>query len=299
MRSLLFGAAGQVGTELQVALARLGEVVPVARDVGSGIAPMVPVDITDLSAVENCIRSQRPDVVVNAAAYTAVDRAEAEPALARRLNADAPGAMAAACAALGVPLVHLSTDYVFGGNALRPYREDDPVGPTSVYGQSKLDGERAIRASGARHAILRTAWVYALHGRNFLRTMLRLAGERDEISVVTDQVGCATPAWLIAEGIEALVAKGNIGAETFHLVASGQASWCEFARAIFAEAHARGLIARVPAVHPITTSEYPTPATRPAYSVLSNQAFIERVGMPLPDWREALKMTFDRPGASG
>lgn len=291
---LLFGAAGQVGVELQSALAPLANVVPVVRGAGEGALGALSVDLCDLSAIAACIRRERPDVVVNAAAHTAVDRAEDEPELAFRVNAEAPGAMSLACAAIDAPLIHISTDYVFDGGASRPYVEADAVSPTSAYGRSKLAGEDAVRASGARHVIVRTAWVYALHGRNFLRTMLRLASEREELSVVDDQVGSPTPAWLIAEGIGALVRKGDIGAETLHLVASGEVSWCGFARQIFVEAHARGLIPRIPHVNPITTAEYPTPARRPAYSVLSNGAFEARAGMSLPTWRDALSTTFDR-----
>lgn len=293
MRILLFGAGGQVGTELLRSLATVGSVVPVARTAIDSV-PTLEVDLQDLPAVEECIRRQGPDVVVNAAAHTAVDRAESEPELAYRINAEAPRVMAAACAALAIPLVHLSTDYVFDGRSSEPYVESDPVAPTSVYGMSKLAGEEAIRGSGARHVILRTAWVYALHGRNFLRTMLRLAGERDELAVVDDQVGCPTPAWLIADGIAALVSRGDIAAETLHLVTSGRVSWCGFARAAFTAAHARGLLARVPQVRAITTAEYPTPARRPAFSVLANDAFQVRAGMRLPGWEEALATTFDR-----
>lgn len=294
MKLLLFGAGGQVGTELRPALARLGTVVPVARNPADAGPGTFPLDLQDLLAVETLVRDQAADLVVNAAAYTAVDRAESEPELAHRINAEAPAAMARACAALGVPLVHLSTDYVFDGCSSVPYVEGDTVGPTSVYGRSKLAGEEAIRASGVRHAILRTAWVYALHGRNFLRTMLRLASERDEVGVVDDQLGCPTPAWLIADGIAALAARGDIAAETLHLVASGQVSWCGFAREVFGEARARGFIDKVPSVRPITTAEYPTPASRPAFSVLSNEAFQVRAGLRLPHWRDALSTTFER-----
>src|SRR5690606_7597568 len=192
-----------------------------------------------------------PDVVVNAAAHTAVDRAESEPDAALRVNALGPAALAQGCAATGALLVHYSTDYVFDGSGSRPYREDDATVPLRAYGASKLAGELAIRASGARHAILRTAWVYAAHGRNFLRTMLRLAGERDELRVVADQVGAPTPAAWIAGATAAVVRHGVAQSGTWHLVADGETSWHGFAEAIMAEAHALGLLERMPRVLPI------------------------------------------------
>jgi dTDP-4-dehydrorhamnose reductase len=234
-----------------------------------------------------------PDIVVNAAAHTAVDRAESEPDAAFRANAQAPQVIAEACARRGIRLVHYSTDYVFDGRATRPYREDDPTTPASVYGASKLAGEEAIRASGASHLILRTAWVYAAHGRNFLRTMLRLAGERDEFRVVADQSGTPTSAALIAGVTAQVLAQPVVRSGTWHLTATGATSWHGFAEAIVQGAHARGLIARMPRVSPIATADYPTPAARPAYSVLDCSALQRDFGITLPSWQDGLSRMLD------
>jgi dTDP-4-dehydrorhamnose reductase len=188
-------------------------------------------------------------------------------------------------------LVHYSTDYVFDGSASRPYREDDATAPLGVYGISKLAGEDAIRASGARHAILRTAWVYASHGRNFLLTMLRLANERDELRVVADQVGAPTPAAWIADATADLIRRGVAESGTWHLVTSGQVSWHGFASAIMEDAHALGLLERMPTVVPITTAEFPTPARRPAYSVLDTTRLHDDFGIVPPAWRGELRAT--------
>src|SRR5690606_38179194 len=201
-------------------------------------------------------------------------------------NALGPAALAQGCAATGALLVHYSTDYVFDGSGSRPYREADATSPLGTYGASKLAGELAIRASGARHAILRTAWVYAAHGRNFLRTMLRLAGERDELRVVADQVGAPTPAAWIAGATAAVVRHGVAQSGTWHLVADGETSWHGFAEAIMAEAHALGLLERMPRVLPISTADYPTPARRPAYSVLDTTKLRRDFGIVPPDWRD-------------
>ncbi len=237
-----------------------------------------------------------PDLVVNAAAYTAVDKAERERDIAFRINADAIEGLAKACAARGIPLVHYSTDYVFDGQGDRPYLPDDATSPLGVYGESKLAGEEAIRASGARHLILRTAWVYGLHGHNFLRTMLRVGSERDELRVVSDQIGSPTPAWLIADVTANILEHGIGEGGTHHLVSAGQTSWHGFAEAIFDEAVATGELARKPIVHPIPTCEYPTPAKRPAWSVLDTGSLRQAHGVALPDWREALHRTFSTAG---
>lgn len=288
MRLLLLGGNGQVGRELRRSLLALGELVVATRD-GAGADAVADFDAPGSLAA--LVARVAPDVVVNAAAYTAVDRAETDADAAFRVNAEAPAAIAAACAGIGTRLVHYSTDYVFDGGASRPYREDDATAPLGVYGASKLAGEDAIRASGARHAILRTAWVYAAHGRNFLRTMLRLAGERDELRVVADQVGAPTPAAWIADAT-ADVLRGGAGASgTWHLVADGQTSWHGFAEAIMTEAQALGLLARVPRVLPITTADYPTPAKRPAYSVLDTTKLRRDFGIAPPDWRDGLRAT--------
>lgn len=292
MKILLLGGAGQVGTELRRSLAPLGELVTTTRngELPDG-AEATALDLSDTAAIAPLLACVRPDVVVNATAHTAVDRAEDEAAAAFRINAEAPESLAAACAAGNATLVHLSTDYVFDGSSNRPYREVDPTSPLGVYGRSKLAGENAIRASGAHHLILRTAWVYALHGQNFLRTMLRVGAERDELRVVADQFGSPTPAWLIADVISDVLAKGVDEPGVRHLVAAGQTSWHGFAEAIFIEAHAAGLISRVPRVLPITTADYPTPAHRPAYSVLDSSRLQAEYALVLPNWREALRHT--------
>ncbi len=289
MKILLLGANGQVGTELRRSLAPLGEVVAATR--GGTLADGARCEIADFDAPASLpalVERVAPDVVVNAAAYTAVDRAESERGAAFRTNAEAPAMLASACAALDALLVHYSTDYVFDGSADRPYREDDPTAPLGVYGESKLAGEQAIRASGARHLVLRTAWVYAAHGGNFLLTMLRLAKERDTLRVVADQVGSPTPAWLIADITARLLQADGGRSGTWNLTTSGHTSWHGFAEAIFAGAVQRGLLARAPEVVAIGTADYPTPARRPAWSVLDNAALQRDFGLELPHWRDAL-----------
>lgn len=293
MKLLVVGANGQVGHALRRSLAPLGEVVATTRDglLDDGQACHA-LDLSDLDAIAPLIERVRPDAVVNAAAYTAVDRAEDEAALAFRINAQAPERLAAACAQRGAPLVHYSTDYVFDGRGTRPYREDDATAPLGVYGQSKRAGEEAIARSGAPHLILRTAWVYGLHGSNFLRTMLRLGADREELRVVADQRGCPTPARLIADATAAVLRRGIAEPGIRHLVAAGETTWHGFADAIFDEAMARGLIARRPMVTPIATADYPTRAARPAYSVLDTQRLRAEYGLEFPDWRTALHETF-------
>ena len=300
MRLLLLGANGQVGHELRRALAPLGQLVCTTRTgaLGDGSACEIA-DFDDPASLPALVARVAPDVVVNAAAYTAVDRAESEREAAFRANAEAPGALAGACAARGALLVHYSTDYVFDGSAQRPWREDDPTAPLGVYGASKLAGEEAVRGSGARHMIFRTAWVYGAHGHNFMRTMLRLGADRDELRVVADQVGTPTPARLIAQAtVQALRARPDASG-LWHLTAAGSTSWHGFAEAIFAGAQARGLLAKAPRVLPITTSEYPTPAHRPAYSCLDTGRMREDFGITLPDWGAALPGVLDEVAAAG
>lgn len=292
MKILLLGGNGQVGHELRRRLVTLGEVVVTTRtgtlaDGGTCEA----LDLFELDTIAPLVARIAPDVVVNATAYTAVDRAEDEPQLAFRINAEAPQRIAEVCAARSTELVHYSTDYVFAGNGSRPYREDDTTAPLGVYGASKLAGERAIEAAGVHHLILRTAWVYATHGHNFLRTMLRLASERDELRVVADQRGSPTPAWLIADATATVLRQGLVESGVRHLVTDGATSWHGFAEAIMDGAVARGLIARKPRVVPITTAEFPTPARRPAYSVLDCSRLQREYGVALPTWREALTTT--------
>jgi len=295
MRLLLLGGDGQVGHELRRSLAALGEVIVTTRSgrLAADGSACEALDLAQADAIEPLLRRVRPDRVVNATAYTAVDRAESERELAFAVNAQGPARLAELCAADGIGLIHYSTDYVFDGNGTRPYLESDPTGPLSVYGESKLAGEEAIRASGATHLILRTAWVYATHGHNFLRTMLRLGAERDELRVVADQHGSPTPAWLLADAAAAVLRQGIAESGVRHIVAGGQTTWHGFAEAIFAEAQLRGLIERRPQVAPIATADYPTPAKRPNYSVLDTRRLQAEYGLSIPQWREALKTTLD------
>lgn len=307
MRLLLLGGNGQVGIALRRSLAPLGDLVVATRDgiVVPGGAQEHDIvgrtcevaDLDNLPALQDLVERTAPNVVVNAAAYTAVDRAESDPAAAFRANAGAPGAIAEACAARGALLVHYSTDYVFDGGGTRPYREDDHTAPLGVYGASKRAGELAVEASGCRHLMLRTAWVYAGHGHNFLRTMLRVGAERDAMRVVADQRGTPTPAWLIADTTAAMLRAVN-GADapdrgTWHLTATGETTWHGFAEAIFEGAVARGLLARHPLVEPIATADYPTPAARPAYSVLDTRALRRDFALPLPSWQDGLARVLD------
>ncbi|PZS59778.1 dTDP-4-dehydrorhamnose reductase [Stenotrophomonas maltophilia] len=290
MTVLVFGGNGQVGQELLRALAPLGKVVATTR---SGTLPdgsaCETADFGQPESLPALLDRLQPSIVVNAAAYTAVDRAEQEVDAAFAANAQAPGVIARWCAAHSVPFVHYSTDYVFDGQGTAPYREDEPTAPLGVYGTSKRDGEDAVRAAGGRHLIFRTAWVYASHGANFLRTMLRVGAERDVLRVVADQVGTPTPAALIADvTAQALQHPGRLSG-TWHLTATGQTSWHGFAEAIFAEALATGVLAKVPTVEAIPSSEYPTPAKRPAWSVLDNRKLQQDFGIVLPTWQDGLK----------
>lgn len=305
MKILLLGANGQLGRSFveDGRLAVSGDLHTASRD-GQRFDGM-SIDTADLAApgsLESLLDARRPDVIVNAAAYTAVDRAEQEEALATRVNGEAVGVIGRWAAAHDALVVHYSTDYVFDGGARSPYRTDDPTGPLGAYGRSKLAGERALAASGANHLIFRTAWVYAAHGHNFMRTMLRLGGERDVLNVVADQFGAPTSTDVIVEGtLAALAAWKTASVETrgtmqgiHHLVASGTTTWHGFAEAIFEAAHQRGLLARVPAVRAIGTAEFPTPARRPAWSVLSNEDMLTHFGYAAPGWRAALDRVMDQ-----
>ena len=296
MKLLVLGAGGQVGHELVRALAPVGEVVSATRD----DAGTLRVDLANADSLAAALDAARADVIVNAAAYTAVDRAEDEPELADRVNHRAVAEIGAWAKRNGRRVVHYSTDYVFDGSSKRPYRENDATAPLGAYGRSKLAGEDALRASGARHLIVRTAWVYAARGNNFLRTMLRLAGERDELRVVADQTGAPTPTRLVADASAAMLRQWlddgeNVGRDgTYHLVSAGRCSWFEFAEAIVDGAADRGLIERRPRVVPIATAEYPTRARRPAYSVLDTSKVTAAFGLQLPDWRAGLESVFDQ-----
>jgi dTDP-4-dehydrorhamnose reductase len=279
MRIAVTGSKGQVATSL---LERAGpklEVVALGRPA---------FDLTDRAAVLAGLEAARPDVIVNAAAYTAVDKAEAEEAEAFRVNAEGAGHVAEAAERLGVPLIHLSTDYVFDGALDRPYREDDPTGPTGAYGRSKLAGEKAVAAACANSVILRAAWVYSPFGANFVRTMLRLNETRDEVGVVADQRGNPTSALDIADALIAIAARVKIDSSPslrgiFHMTGSGEGTWADFAEAVFREAEARRR--RSTRVNRIATADYPTPARRPANSRLDNEKLARVYGLSLPDWR--------------
>lgn len=283
---LLLGKNGQVGWELQRALAPLGEVVAMDRSDGA--------DLTRLDALAAAVRSVKPQVIVNAAAYTAVDKAESEPELARAVNAQAPEVLAREARALGVLLVHYSTDYVFDGSGDAPRTEESSTGPLSVYGRTKLEGEDAIRASGCAHLILRTSWVYAARGGNFAKTMLRLATERDQLKVIADQIGAPTGADLLAD-ITSHMVRGTLArpdlAGTYHAVATGETSWHAYARFVIEWARQRGQPIRVgpEQVLAITTREYPTPATRPLNSRLSAQKLQHAFDLTLPEWQNGVE----------
>ncbi|HJT98835.1 MAG TPA: dTDP-4-dehydrorhamnose reductase, partial [Rhodanobacteraceae bacterium] len=293
MKILVLGANGQVGFELMRALAPAGDLVGATREGGEGKAA---VDLADAASLAALLDAARADLIVNAGAYTAVDRAEDEPQLADRVNHRAVAEIGAWAARHGAGVVHYSTDYVFDGTMARPYREDDPTAPLGVYGRTKLGGENALRESGAHHLILRTAWVYAARGRNFLLMMLRLAGERDTLRVVDDQIGAPTSARLIADTTATVLARWLPAIETrdrrfdgiHHLAARGRCSWHAFAEAILSGAADRGLIARTPRIEPIATRDYPTRARRPAWSVLDCERLETAFGLQLPDWRAGL-----------
>ncbi|MEM7470544.1 MAG: dTDP-4-dehydrorhamnose reductase [Pseudomonadota bacterium] len=270
MTILVFGKTGQVATELGA----FAQTHCVGRD------------IADLSDPESCaavILAERPSAVINAAAYTAVDKAEEEEALATTINADAPGAMAQACATLNIPFVHISTDYVFDGNGTAPHAPDQPTAPISAYGRSKLKGEQAITNAGGIHAILRTSWVFSAHGTNFLKTMLRLGADRDALSIVNDQIGGPTPASAIAAATVSIAGQltpDNTG--TYHFSGAPDTSWAGFAEAIFAQG---GLDVQVTG---IPTSQYPTPAKRPLNSRLDCSATFTTFAIERPDWRASV-----------
>jgi dTDP-4-dehydrorhamnose reductase len=281
MKLLVLGAGGQVGHELR-RLAWPADYRVAAFD-------RAGVDITQGEAVAAAFDCERPDIVINAAAYTAVDRAESEPDIAWAGNCAGPGHLAAACRAAGIPLIHISTDYVFDGSKQGPYREDDPVNPLGVYGHSKEAGDRAVREALPEHVILRTAWVYSAHGHNFVKTMLRVAAERPVLRVVADQIGSPTSAGDIAGAIAAIVrrvAAGDPRWGTYHFAGGGAVTWHGFAEAIFELAALwRGA---APKVEAITTADYPTPARRPANSVLDCRHIGEAFGIAPRPWREAL-----------
>jgi dTDP-4-dehydrorhamnose reductase len=272
------GATGQIGYELVRELAPLGKVVGLTR---------AELDLAQPVAIRETIRQLRPRIVLNAAAYTAVDRAESERELATAINADAPAVLAEEARRLSALLVHYSTDYVFDGSKGAPYTESDAPAPLSWYGETKLSGERAVQAGGGAYVILRTSWVYGTRGTNFLRTILRLARGRPQLTVVNDQVGAPTWSRAIAAGTASLLRTFTGASGVFHLAAAGSTTWYEFARSIL-EGDPRRDEQVCRAVVPITSAEYPTRARRPPYSVLDCTAIRERFGLALPDWREQL-----------
>jgi dTDP-4-dehydrorhamnose reductase len=285
VKILLFGKGGQVGWELQRALATLGEVVALDFDSSEWHA-----DFSRPEGLADTVRQIRPQVIVNAAAHTAVDKAESEPDLAEAINAGAPALLAREAQSLGAWLVHYSTDYVFDGSGDAPRSEDAPTAPLNAYGRTKLAGEQAIRSACARHLILRTSWVYAARGGNFARTMVRLASERDSLNVIDDQIGAPTGADLLAD-ITAhalrVVAHDESLAGTYHAVASGETSWYGYASFVIGWAREHGLELKLPvdALKPIPTSAYPTPARRPLNSRLDTSKLCRAFGLAMPDWR--------------
>jgi dTDP-4-dehydrorhamnose reductase len=304
-RILLTGKHGQLGDDLQQSLPRLGDVVATDRE---------QLDLSRPTDIRHLIQELHPTLIVNAAAYTAVDQAQKDEALARTINSQAPAIMAEEAKKIGAALVHYSTDYIFDGSKHSPYDENDPPNPISVYGRTKLEGEQAVRDSGVNHLIFRIAWVYSTRGKNFLLTILRLATQREELRVVNDQIGA--PTWsreiasATAKALEQIykrtdqTAAWSERAGTYHMTAGGKTDWHEFTEAILQEAaqmpntaawfraatNEKELLTR--RVIPIATSDYPTPARRPGYSVLSNSKFNHAFGIHLPDWQQQLKLAF-------
>lgn len=288
MKILLLGVQGQVGFELRRSLPPLGELA---------VSDRARCDLSDETALRDLVRAERPGIIVNAAAYTAVDRAETEPQAAMCVNGQAPGVLAREAEALGALLVHYSSDYVFDGAGLRPYTEQDAPAPINVYGRSKLAGEEAVRAATGRHLILRTSWVYGAHGVNFLKTMLRLLAERDAVDVVADQMGAPTGAALVADVtahlLAAYLASGGKGYAygTYHLAAGGQTSWHGYAREIARASREAGMKLRAgpDGVRAIATTDYPTPARRPANSRLDTAKLRDTFGLDLPPWETGVR----------
>jgi len=281
---LILGAGGQVGTELQRSFAEAGEVTTWDRKIA---------DLSEAEVLRPLIRQLQPEIILNAAAYTAVDRAETEPDLAMTINGVAPRVLAEEAAKLDALLVHYSTDYVFDGSKKSPWVESDATNPLNTYGRTKLAGERAIQEVGGKHLVFRTSWVYGPHGHNFLRTMLRLGSERDELKIVDDQFGAPTSSLAIADATRAIVDTLKANAAdygVYHMTCGGETTWRRFAEEIFAQ-HMWPDGRKAPQVIPISSSEYPTPAMRPANSVLSNEKLQATFGIALPDWQSALSET--------
>lgn len=288
MHILLLGKNGQVGWELQRALAPLGKVTALDRHSTKYCG-----DLANSDELANTIRALKPDVIVNAAAYTAVDKAESEPMLARQINADTLAMMASEANKLGAWLVHYSTDYVFNGEGSTPWREDDITAPLNVYGATKLAGENFITQICPQHLIFRTSWVYGARGNNFAKTMLRLAKERAELGVINDQIGAPTSAELIADctahAIRTVSNQGSSLAGIYHLAASGETSWHDYAAYVFAHAREQGVALKLTTLNAIATADYATPAQRPLNSRLNTQKLSAAFGLTLPPWQQGVE----------
>jgi dTDP-4-dehydrorhamnose reductase len=292
MRILVCGAGGQVGHELVNRAGAYGlEALGMTRD---------HLDITDAAQIADIVNRSKPGMIINAAAYTHVDNAETHSEQAYRVNRDGAARLAQAARQAAIPLLHISTDYVFSGEARASYQEDDEVAPTGVYGASKLAGEEAIQAELDEHLILRTSWVYGAYGHNFVKTMLRLGGQRDSLSVVADQYGCPTQAGSIADVLLQLAQRhaegGALAWGLYHYSGRSACTWFDFAVEVFRQAEAKGMLSRCPKVSPITTAQYPTPARRPAWSVLDCSKFETTFGIKTQDWREELSIVLDALG---
>ena len=287
MKILLLGKNGQVGWQLQRALAPLGEIVALERKDAGG-------DLADPQGLAAAVRAAKPQVIVNAAAYTAVDKAESEPQLARLINTEAPAALAREAAASGALLVHYSTDYVFDGSGSAPWQESDAIGPLNVYGATKLAGEQAIAASGCAHLTFRTSWVYAAHGDNFIKTMLRLAATRERLTVIDDQKGAPTGAELIADVTAHAISQTlqqPAKAGLYHLTAAGEASWFDYAQYVLAlarQARPQGVKTAAGGVQPIASSQYPAAARRPLNSRLDTRRLQAAFGLQMPPWQQGV-----------
>lgn len=290
MRILVCGAAGQVGREL------LGRAEAYGLE-ALGL-PRSRLDITDAGQVLDVVRQLKPALIINAAAYTHVDNAETQHEQAYSVNREGAANLAGAARDSSIPLLHISTDYVFSGDAEKPYREDDQVAPTGVYGQSKLAGEAAIQSVLDRHLILRTSWVYGVYGHNFVKTMLRLGSQRDALSVVADQFGCPTQAGSIADTLLQLARRfadqGTLAWGLYHYSGRSPCSWFDFAVEIFRQAHLAGMLGKRPEVSPISTAQYPTPARRPAWSVLDCSKFESTFGLATRDWHDDLAVVLEK-----